>query len=184
MALIPFVDMMCTSLLDRDLNRQPKRLSSTQPTSLPGLEDINIHWLMDKDILNLAADRPRAVNEIPRPQRKKEDFQVMLDVQHFKPEEIDVKVVDNYLVVTAKHEGRQDEHGWVSRQFVRRYQLPESIDVEQLTSELSSDGLLTIVAPKKQPDEIQRTLRIECTGKPFMNKKQEKPKTQSEMEIE
>lgn len=54
----------------------------------------------------------------------KERFQVNLDVQQFGPHEISVKTVDDFIVVEGKHEERQDEHGFVSRQFVRRYQLP------------------------------------------------------------
>jgi crystallin, alpha B len=76
----------------------------------------------------------------------------MIDVSHFTPEEITVKTVDNNVVVTAKHEERQDEHGFISREFTRRYQLPRDIDPSTVTSSLSSEGVLTINAPKKQPE--------------------------------
>lgn len=76
-------------------------------------------------------------------------MQVILDVQQFSPEEITVKTVGNNVIVEAKHEERQDEHGYVSRHFVRRYALPPSHDVINVTSSLSSDGVLTITAPKK-----------------------------------
>lgn len=79
----------------------------------------------------------------------KDNFQVILDVQQFSPEEITVKTVGNNVIVEAKHEERQDEHGFVSRQFIRRYVLPPSHDVINITSSLSSDGVLTITAPKK-----------------------------------
>lgn len=75
--------------------------------------------------------------------------QVNLDVQQFKPEEINVKVVDDHLVVEGKHEERQDKHGYISRQFTRRYKLPENVELESLKSTLSSDGILAITAPKK-----------------------------------
>jgi len=77
------------------------------------------------------------------------DPQVILDVQQFSPDEITVKTVDNHVVVEAKHEEKQDEHGYVSRHFVRRYVLPPSHDLVNITSTLSSDGVLTITAPKK-----------------------------------
>lgn len=60
-----------------------------------------------------------------------------------------VKVVGNNVTVEAKHEEKQDEHGYISRHFVRRYVLPASHDGSQVTSSLSSDGVLTITAPKK-----------------------------------
>lgn len=53
-----------------------------------------------------------------------EKFEVILDVQQFSPNEISVKVTDRFVIVEAKHEEKQDEHGYVSRQFTRRYMLP------------------------------------------------------------
>jgi len=75
--------------------------------------------------------------------------QVILDVQQFSPNEITVKTVDNCVIVEAKHEEKKDEHGFISRQFVRRYVVPSSHDLLSITSSLSSDGVLTISAPKK-----------------------------------
>ncbi|KAJ9581198.1 hypothetical protein L9F63_023624 [Diploptera punctata] len=82
-------------------------------------------------------------------QSTKEGFKVNLDVQQFKPDELNVKTVDNYVVVEGKHEEREDEHGFISRQFVRRYKLPSQVDPDTVVSQLSSDGVLTIMAPKK-----------------------------------
>ncbi|XP_043279357.1 protein lethal(2)essential for life-like [Venturia canescens] len=98
----------------------------------------------------------------------KDKFQVILDVQQFKPEEINVKVVDKFVTVEAKHEEKQDEHGWISRQFVRKYMIPEQCDVEQVTSTLSSDGVLSITAPRKDVPKLEneRSIKIEHTGKP------------------
>ena len=80
-------------------------------------------------------------------QSDKDKFQVILDVQQFAPDEITVKTVDNSIIVEAKHEEKKDEHGFISRQFVRRYTLPEGHDVGNVQSSLSSDGVLTITAP-------------------------------------
>jgi crystallin alpha B len=60
-----------------------------------------------------------------------------------------VKTVNNFVVVEGKHEERQDEHGFISRQFQRRYKLPNDVEADTVVSELSSDGVLTIFAPKK-----------------------------------
>jgi len=78
-------------------------------------------------------------------------FEVKLDVSNFIPEEICVKTVGNSLVIEGKHEERKDNHGHVSRQFTRRYELGENVDLDQLTSSLSHDGKLTVKAPKKIP---------------------------------
>lgn len=76
--------------------------------------------------------------------------QIILDVQQFRPEEITVKTSEGALIVEGKHEEKQDEHGFISRQFKRRYVLPKDVDIEQIVSNLSSDGMLTVTAPKKE----------------------------------
>ncbi|XP_053618456.1 protein lethal(2)essential for life-like [Plodia interpunctella] len=97
---------------------------------------------------------------------EKDKFQVNLDVQHFAPEEISVKTIDGYLVIDAKHEERQDEHGYISRSFSRKYPLPDGIDPDTVVSKLSSDGVLTITAPLKAPPkaENERIVPIVQTG--------------------
>lgn len=98
----------------------------------------------------------------------KDKFEVILDVQQFSPKEVNVKVVDNYIVVEGKHEEKQDEHGFISRQFCRRYKLPKDVNPDQIKSSLSSDGLLTVTAPMKalQPPPGERAIPITHTGKP------------------
>ncbi|XP_015518146.1 protein lethal(2)essential for life [Neodiprion lecontei] len=98
----------------------------------------------------------------------KDQFKVILDVQQFKPEEINVKVVDKCVVVSAKHEEKRDEHGWVSRQFERRYLIPDQCNIDEVSSSLSSDGVLTITAPRKEQLKIEgeRSIKIQHTGKP------------------
>jgi len=83
-------------------------------------------------------------------------FAVQMDVTQYRPEEIDVKIInegDNqgqstFLVVTGKHEEKQDEHGYVSRSFSRRYSLPTDVDAKQLACSLSDKGALTLQAPR------------------------------------
>ncbi|GJQ70846.1 hypothetical protein Trydic_g769 [Trypoxylus dichotomus] len=99
----------------------------------------------------------------------KNKFQVNLDVQHFAPEEITVKITGkNTITVEGKHEEKQDEHGFISRQFVRKYVLPENHDIEKIESKLSSDGVLTITTPKisDKPSLENRTIPIQQTGVP------------------
>ncbi|XP_076645690.1 protein lethal(2)essential for life [Halictus rubicundus] len=112
----------------------------------------------------------------------KDKFQVVLDVQQFKPDEISVKVVDKFVVVEGKHEEKQDEHGWISRQFTRRYLIPEQCNIDEVTSSLSSDGVLSITAPRKDKpiDRPERTISIEKTGKPALKETQEKKEEKAE----
>lgn len=45
----------------------------------------------------------------------KNKFEVLLDVQQFRPDEISVKTSDKFIIVEGKHEEKEDEHGYVSR---------------------------------------------------------------------
>ncbi|KOC70256.1 Protein lethal(2)essential for life [Habropoda laboriosa] len=112
----------------------------------------------------------------------KDKFQVILDVQQFKPDEINVKVADRCVIVEAKHEEKQDEHGWISRQFTRKYIIPEQCDIDQVTSTLSSDGMLSITAPRKDDPKTQneRSITIEQTGKPALKENTEEKEEKEE----
>ncbi|XP_059479752.1 protein lethal(2)essential for life-like [Neocloeon triangulifer] len=94
-------------------------------------------------------------------------YSTVLDVSQFTPAELSVKVQGNAVVVEGKHEERADDHGYISRHFVRRYVLPEQYDLDQVNSSLSSDGVLTISAPKKcLPGSGERVVLIQQTGVP------------------
>ncbi|XP_035913859.1 protein lethal(2)essential for life-like [Anopheles stephensi] len=96
-------------------------------------------------------------------------FQINLDVQQFSPEEISVKYVDKCVVVEGKHEEKQDEHGYISRHFVRRYMLPNGHNENDIVSSLSSDGILTITCPRKEIEQKkpERAIPITQTGQPM-----------------
>lgn len=98
----------------------------------------------------------------------KDKFQVNLDVQQFSPNEITVKATgENTITVEGKHEEKQDEHGFISRHFVRKYVLPKGHDINQTVSNLSSDGVLTITAPRVDKGAIEhRQIPITHTGQP------------------
>jgi len=102
----------------------------------------------------------------------KDMFQVVLDVQQFSPEEITVKVVDKFVIVEGKHEEKPDEHGSISRQFVRKYLIPEQCNAERVESSLSSNGVLSISCPRKDKPKShnERQIKIELTGKPVIHK--------------
>ncbi|KAM4704303.1 alpha-crystallin B chain [Rhinophrynus dorsalis] len=91
---------------------------------------------------------------------EKEKFSINLDVKHFSPEELKVKVLGDFIEIHGKHEERQDEHGYVSRDFQRRYKIPVDVDPLSITSTLSPDGVLTVTAPRKLADVPERSIPI------------------------
>lgn len=110
----------------------------------------------------------------------KNHFRANLDVQQFKPEEITVKLTgENELTIEGKHEEKEDEHGFISRHFIRKYVLPKNCDTNQLQSKLSSDGILTITAPTIGKEIEHKEIPIQMTGKPVKGV-EEKKKTEQE----
>ncbi|XP_019552745.2 protein lethal(2)essential for life-like [Aedes albopictus] len=115
-----------------------------------------------------------------------EDFQISLDVQDFLPEDISVKATKQFVIVEAKHEDKDAEHGYVFNHFVRRYQLPEGHDNERLESTLSSDGVLTIRAPVlalPEPDK-ERTVVINQEKASIPSEKSEESKEKENFTLE
>ncbi|XP_014205038.1 protein lethal(2)essential for life [Copidosoma floridanum] len=106
----------------------------------------------------------------------KDKFEVILDVAHFKPEEVTVKVVDKYIVVEGKHEEKKDEHGTISRHFIRKYMVPEQCNIDSVTSSLSSDGVLSITAPRKEQPKVtnEKVISVQHTGKPAIRESEKK----------
>ncbi|KAH7970954.1 hypothetical protein HPB49_017232 [Dermacentor silvarum] len=106
-------------------------------------------------------------------------FVVNCNVRGYKPEEISVKAVDDWIEVSAKHE-EESEDGYVKRQFTRRFTLPEGVKAETVTCALSSSGVLAIEAPKPEPPSKKpRTIPIAVeSSKPIAaadQKEAEKP---------
>jgi len=100
-------------------------------------------------------------------------FSIKLDVSHFSPEEITVKTIDNAIVIHGKHEEKLDQHGWISREFTRKYALPEGCEHEKVTSSLKPYGALIIEAPKKIKSkqlENERVIPITMAKKEAIHK--------------
>ncbi|ODN04042.1 Protein lethal(2)essential for life [Orchesella cincta] len=98
----------------------------------------------------------------------RDKFEVKLDVQQFTPEEISVKTVNNNVVIEGKHEEKQDDHGMVFRHFIRKYVLPEDVKPEHVVCNLSSDGVLSITAPRitEAERESVKVIPVIQTGRP------------------
>nr|XP_033778756.1 heat shock protein beta-1 [Geotrypetes seraphini] len=90
-------------------------------------------------------------------------WKVSLDVNHFSPEELLVKTKDGIVEITGKHEEKQDEHGFISRCFTRKYTLPPGVDASSVVSSLSPDGTLTVEAPLPKPAVQSAEITIPVT---------------------
>ncbi|CAG9853802.1 unnamed protein product [Phyllotreta striolata] len=92
----------------------------------------------------------------------KDKFQVKLNLQDFKPEDITIKTVDgNAIHIEAKHELKHDnDKGFELKQLVRRFVLPSGHDIQNSYSTLSADGVLTITTPKIAKAIEEKTIPI------------------------
>jgi len=72
-------------------------------------------------------------------------------VNQFTPDELQVKITDTTISVSAKHEDKRDEHNFSCQEFSRSHTLPHGVKPDDVKCELSSDGVLTISAPKPAP---------------------------------
>ncbi|XP_067849496.1 alpha-crystallin A chain isoform X1 [Heptranchias perlo] len=84
----------------------------------------------------------------PQVRYEKDRFLINLNVKHFSPDELSVKIIDDFVEIHGKHAERQEDHGRVSREFHRTYRLPSNVDQSSLSCSLSPEGMLTLCGPK------------------------------------
>ncbi|XP_047474764.1 uncharacterized protein LOC125029065 [Penaeus chinensis] len=93
----------------------------------------------------------------------------VIDVHDFmNGGEISVKAVNDRELVVEGHLEKKEDGSRSSKQFLRRFVVPGDIQLEAVTSAMSSDGVLTISAPKKKPTiaikEVKVPMSIEEKG--------------------
>ncbi|XP_051552017.1 heat shock protein 67B1-like [Myxocyprinus asiaticus] len=112
-------------------------------------------------------------------------WKISLDVNHFAPSEITVKIQDGFLEISGKHEERPDEHGYIARCFTRKYRLPVGVDAENIQSLVSVDGILTVEAPLTNiPLPADVIIPIQVEAQTISGKQPDGEKPQDSVEAE
>merc|ERR1711936_630017 len=99
-------------------------------------------------------------DEVMKVKQDDNKFEVTLDVSDYKPEELKVTTVNNVLSIEGKHEAKVEDSkdtgdarafgsSAVMKQFSRKWTLPTDSDPADVVSNLSSDGVLMVTAPRK-----------------------------------
>nr|ACO13188.1 Heat shock protein beta-1 [Lepeophtheirus salmonis] len=105
--------------------------------------------LFDEDLnksLNIFQDKDE---QVIRVKDNEDKFEISLDTHQYRPDEVKVNIKNGVICIEAKHEEKSsDGCNFVSRQFLRSYTLPKNSKAESVSSNLSSDGILAITAPK------------------------------------
>lgn len=122
----------------RRMNDEMQRMMSGMQTLAPAPASSVDDWRLTENF--------RLENPIITERDGTRKFKLQFDVRQFKPEEINVKTAGNTLSVHAKHE-EKDQGKSVFREYNRQYVIPKDVHSEQLSSKLSTDGVLTIEAP-------------------------------------
>ncbi|CAG0885030.1 unnamed protein product [Cyprideis torosa] len=158
MALIPF--LLDDPLLElRRLRTCPRHQSAPTVTLIPiG----NGTPLADLRSLATGDTRLEGASSGAKVTNNSKMFHVCMDARGFKPNELKVKVNDKSITVEGSHEEREEEEGegFICRQFTRRFLVPDGIKVDQVTSSVSPKGILTIKAPKIQPQDAPTPIEV------------------------
>lgn len=106
--------------------------------------------------------------QLAMPSIKDNKYQVSLDLHHFEPSEISVKVDKDSLQVSGKREKKGEDGHYVYREYVQHFTIPENVKSDQLKCQLDNKGYLKVEAPLKVPQVEQnkeRSIPIEFVGK-------------------
>merc|ERR1712032_266569 len=91
----------------------------------------------------------------PRIKNEKDKLEVQIDVSEYKPEDLDVKVENNQLVISAKQETKEAGGGTRTRVFEQKFSLPPGVDPASVKSNLTRDNVLVVTAAKEGFQDIR-----------------------------
>merc|ERR1712088_1191098 len=135
--------------------REEERRSGRLPWLMPRKWMIPQLW--DEDIFSGSRD-----SHLLGLQEDDTKMEISLDTTGYKPDELKVQVRDGELSVEGKHEEKSEAgQVMVSRQFSKRYGLPQGAKREAVMSNLSQDGVMVITVPKEKKIEERRRSREE-----------------------
>ncbi|XP_053550140.1 heat shock protein beta-11-like [Bombina bombina] len=133
---------------------------------MPQLDQFHQQLLQE---ITLQQDKIRPVQGPCETSSKDGGFMLCLGVEDFSPQELTVKLLGGKLLLTgAKESKRDDGRGSFSYkcQILRKESdLPQDINVDELSCTVTADGQLRIEAPRVAPPAGQeRTVPIQLSG--------------------
>jgi crystallin alpha B len=72
---------------------------------------------------------------------------IQLELPGFLPEDFSLKTKDDVIQLEALHEAKAESES-TTRKYVKEFKVPEGVQKDQLQSSYSSEGILTIQAPR------------------------------------
>merc|ERR1712013_171080 len=146
---------MDTSKNMKVAEQKEERRSGRMPWLMPRKWMIPQLW--DEEIFSNSRD-----SHLLGLQEDETKMEISLDTTGYKPDELKVQVREGELCVEGKHEERSEAgQVMVSRQFSKRYGLPQGAKRLEVMSNLSQDGVMVITVPKeKKIEEVKTTEKI------------------------
>jgi HSP20 family molecular chaperone IbpA len=129
----------------QSLQYPPQSQQAAQLYSTPELRDLNnVLWNLSTQSFpgSLEYNITRGEDGVAR---------VYMDFNFagYKPEEISVQHEGEYITVEAKHESKTEDGGTSFKHFKRVFSLPKTVNVDQISSRLMSNGRFRLEAPCK-----------------------------------
>ena len=93
------------------------------------------------------------------------NLQIKFDLHEYRPEEVSVKMDVKKLIVSARHETKEDG-STVSSEYNREMTLPHDIDSMTLECIMGPDGVLTIEAPLRASSSMTTEQKSSLLAKP------------------
>merc|ERR1712002_1292826 len=91
-------------------------------------------------------------HEVIRFKEDDQHMEVSLDTSHYRPDELHVHADEKFITIEGKHvETSADGKKHLTRRFQRKYSLPAGAKAADVSSNLSSDGVLVVNAIKHEP---------------------------------
>ncbi|XP_046340725.1 serine/arginine repetitive matrix protein 1-like [Haliotis rufescens] len=104
-----------------------------------------------QDRIGIAESHDDGKSVIEKNEHGQPVFKARFNVKDYKPEEVNVKMDANKIIVQAKHEENSGGAS-VSREYCREVNIPKEIDPLALQCSISPEGKLTVEAPVPVPD--------------------------------
>ena len=109
---------------------------------------------IENGVLHIEGVKQQPEEEVDEDGQDDKKLSLKINLGSYTPEEVNVKLQGNGLVVNAEHETEQDGV-YTCRHFKQYFTLPSEVDPSTLVSRLSQDGVLRIEAEKKPVAAIE-----------------------------
>jgi HSP20 family protein len=104
-----------------------------------------------------APEEPEMITPYSENRSDDKMFQVAVDLPGVEREDVDLTLEKDFLVVQAERRPSVEEASQVTRTYLKKFAvLEDEIEVEKIAASLAN-GVLTVTAPKKKPEEKEET---------------------------